>query len=340
MRKIFGLGVATICAITLSSCNDGHDYLAMIEDLQKQIEELESDQSYISIEELENEVTDLYEYVHTSVIGIHAGNSTGSGVIHRVEGTTYYAITNNHVIEDAILGNIEVLIHTGEYIDGTVVGTDPYNDIAVVKFSYEEELHVTEIAQKSSINIGNFAVAIGSPLGFSYYNSLTFGVVSGYRTFDAYDDGINNDVNYIQHDASINPGNSGGPLFNLKGELIGINVLKNTWIDEEHSVGVEGMGFAIELADVLYSVYAIEKKAGIITKTYGIIVDDTTTPVPGVKVTTDTLGNFQVGDIITEVNGMSVYTPDDFSYYLYMNKDLPTVDFKVYRSGGYTTVTV
>ncbi len=345
MRKIFGVGLAAAATLTLASCKDDSDYLAMIQDLQERIEDLENDQVVIDTWELQNTVTNVYEEVESSVIGIVAGSSSGSGVIHRQEGNTYYAITNHHVIESVIGsgGNIKVQVSTeddGDYVNGTVIGYDQYNDVAVVQFNYTSaSLHVTEIADKESISVGNFALAIGSPLGLDYYNSLTFGVVSGYRTFDAYDDGVSNQVDYIQHDAAINPGNSGGPLFNLNGELIGINVLKNSSIpSDDGSIAVEGMGFAIDLADVLYSVYNIEKDAGLITKSYGVVVTGTTSPVLGVKVTESTLGNFDVNDVITQVEGNYVYDLDDFVYYLYINKNLETLSFKVYRDSAFTDI--
>ncbi len=345
MKKIFGLGLAAASALTLASCNDDTDYLAMIKDLQDKVSDLENESTYIDVQALENQITKVYEDVHTSVIGIYApngstsGGSTGSGVVYNVIGDTYYAITNNHVIEDAPHGNVEVLLDTEDArIDATVVGYDEYNDIAVVKFTYNGELNVVEIAEKSTVSIGNFAIAIGSPLGFDYYNTLTFGVVSGYREFDGYDDGLKHTVKYIQHDAAINPGNSGGPLFNLNGELIGINTLKNSSTGGEDPISVEGMGFSIELADALYSVYRIEQKAGLITKSYGVEVIDTTEPVLGVKVNAVTTSNFQVGDIITEANGKYIYNVDDFVYYLYMNKNDASIEFEVYRSGEYITV--
>ncbi len=347
MRKIFGFGLAAASALTLTSCGNDPDYLAMIKDLQEQIDGLENESTYVSIEELENQVTDLYKDVHTSVIGVRStsteGSSTGSGVIYNLEGNTYYAITNNHVIEDAPRGNVDIRINT-EYkteveVPGVVVGTDPLNDIAVVKFTYDGNLHVSEFAEKSTVSQGNFAVAIGSPLGFGYYNSLTLGVVSSFRIFDAYDDGVDHGVKYIQHDAAINPGNSGGPLFNLSGQIIGINTLKNSSTGGDDSVSVEGMGFAIELADVLYSVYRIERDAGLITKEYGVQVVTTTSPVMGALVEDDTNGKFQIGDVITEANGMSIHNVDDFVYYIYVYKDDATIDFKVYRDNSYIIVT-
>ncbi len=344
MKKIFGLGLAVASALTLASCGDNTDYLAMIKDLQEKVSDLENESTYVDVQALQNQVIEVYDDVHTSVIGIYApdadskGGSTGSGVIYDVIGDTYYAITNNHVIEDAPNGNIEVKIDTQkDFIDGTVVGVDAGNDIAVVKFTYSGELSVAEIAEKSAVSVGNFAIAIGSPLGFANYNTLTFGVVSGYRELDE-NDGLIQSVKFIQHDASINPGNSGGPLFNLDGQIIGINTIKYTSTGGDEPISVEGMGFAVELADVLYSVYRIEQKAGLITKSYGVELVDTTTPVLGAKVNAITTSSFQVGDIITEANGKYIYNVDDFVYYLYMNKDDSTIDFRVYRSGEYFTV--
>ncbi len=353
MRKVFGIGLAAVTALTLASCGDDNDYIAMIQDLQERINDLETETTYVDVTALENQVTDLYETVESAVIGVevsvtvqqgpqtYTSTSTGSGVIYKQDGDTYYAITNHHVIEGLEVGDsLEVQLSTEDNtVSAVLVGYDEYNDIAIIEFDYtSSELYVVEFADKETVSVGNFVVAIGSPLGFDYYNTLTLGVVSAFRNFDAYSDGVENYVDYIQHDASINSGNSGGPLFNLSGELIGINVLKITATSD--GTAVEGMEFAIELADVLYSVYNIEVESGLLTDSYGFDGSAVSSEsFDGVQLTTTTSSSFSSGDVIYQVNGYDVSDMDDLLYYLYKYKDSSSIEFSVYTDGSFKLVT-
>lgn len=168
---------------------------------------------------------------------------TGSGVIfHSAElpngYTKYFAITNYHVIED--YKYLKVYLGKNNYgdiyvaADYTNIGSEA-DDIAIITFSYKKELGIAKLGLDDNIVKGEFVVAIGCPLGLSLFNTVTTGVVS------------NIDDDQVQHDAAINPGNSGGGLFNLKGDLIGINSSKYT---STGTTSVEGIGFAIGLSVV------------------------------------------------------------------------------------------
>lgn len=180
-----------------------------------------------------------------SVVGVRNKNangiiqSVGSGVIYKQVGNKYYVLTNNHVVEDGV--NYTVVFENGEEIGAVLRGVDELIDVAVLYFFSDETYEIAEFGDSDALQKGEFVVAVGHPSGFNYFGSMTLGIVSGLkRYFDIDNDGVNDMfVGYIQHDAAINSGNSGGALFNLNGELIGVNVIKIT------ALNVEGMGFAI-----------------------------------------------------------------------------------------------
>jgi serine protease Do len=138
--------------------------------------------------------------------------SLGSGVIIHPDG---YIVTNDHVVEAT--ETIQVRLSTGKQYRAEVIGADPKTDLALIKIRADAPLPVVPIGDSDRLEVGEWVLAIGNPFGFDH--SVTAGIVSGKgRVLGAgpYDD-------YIQTDAAINPGNSGGPLFNLRGEVIGIN---------------------------------------------------------------------------------------------------------------------
>jgi S1-C subfamily serine protease len=139
-------------------------------------------------------------------------HGAGSGVIIRDDG---YVLTNNHVVQNA--DDIKVTLSDGRSFKGKVIGKDKYTDVALVKIP-ANGLRAAKIGVSKNLRPGDWAIAIGSPLGFS--QSVTLGIVSALgRSLND----INAGVELIQTDAAINPGNSGGPLLNIKGEVIGIN---------------------------------------------------------------------------------------------------------------------
>ncbi len=155
--------------------------------------------------------------------------SLGSGVITSADG---YIITNNHVIEEADEINVRFANH--EEYEAKIIGRDPKTDIALIKIEPKEDLPYVALGDSDSLRVGDWVVAIGNPFGFE--QTVTAGIVSGkgrHLGSGAYE-------NFIQTDASINPGNSGGPLFNLQGEMVGINTAIYS-----RSGGNIGIGFAI-----------------------------------------------------------------------------------------------
>lgn len=162
-------------------------------------------------------------------------NSLGSGFVIDPSG---FVVTNNHVIEDA--DDIEVVFPDGSKLKATLVGTDPKTDLSVLKVEPKTPLKSVRFGDSRQMRIGDWVMAIGNPFGLG--GSLTVGIISARgRNINAgpYD-------NFIQTDAAINKGNSGGPLFNMKGEVIGINTAIIS-----PSGGSIGIGFAVptELAE-------------------------------------------------------------------------------------------
>ena len=156
-------------------------------------------------------------------------SSLGSGFIIKDNGTV---ITNNHVIAGA--DDILVRVNSKEY-KAKVVGADPYMDIAVLKMETKDKFSTVGFGNSDKARVGDWVVAIGNPFGLG--GTVTSGIVSARNR----DIGMTRYDDFIQTDASINQGNSGGPLFNLKGEVVGIN----TAIIAPGQSGSIGIGFAI-----------------------------------------------------------------------------------------------
>ena len=156
-------------------------------------------------------------------------SSEGSGVIYKKDGNTAYIVTNTHVIAGA--QQIDIQLSSGEKVEGELVGSDTYSDIAVIKIDATKVTTVAEFADSDTINVGEIAIAIGSPLGTVYANTVTQGIVSSLsRTVTSQsEDGQIISTNAIQTDTAINPGNSGGPLINIQGQVIGITSSKITF---------------------------------------------------------------------------------------------------------------
>lgn len=162
---------------------------------------------------------------------------TGSGFIFDEKGLV---LTNAHVVEDA--DEVTVVLKDGQQFPGTVEGADPLTDIAVIKIEAKESLPALELGDSDTLQPGDWAIAIGNPLGLN--NTVTMGIISATDRSSSQLGAPDQRVNFIQTDAAINPGNSGGPLLNLKGEVIGINtaIIRES---QESGVTAQGLGFAI-----------------------------------------------------------------------------------------------
>ena len=184
----------------------------------------------------------------------------GSGFIVSADG---YVVTNNHVVEDA--RNILVRLPDRQEYDATLVGTDPRSDLAVLKID-AQDLPVLALADEAEVKVGQWVLAIGSPFGLDF--SVTAGIVSALGRSLPTETG-DNYVPFIQTDVAINPGNSGGPLFNLEGEVIGVNSQIFT-----RSGGSIGLSFAIPSA-VVSNVVAQIQKNGVVERGWlGVSIQD------------------------------------------------------------------
>ncbi|MEE9275532.1 MAG: trypsin-like peptidase domain-containing protein, partial [bacterium] len=161
------------------------------------------------------------------------GRSLGSGVIIRADG---YILTNDHVVSGA--SEIRVHLAGNKIYPARIIGSDPTNDLAVIKIDADEALPHLPMGRSEDLMIGETVIAIGNPFGLQH--TVTTGVVSALgRSLGKREKGHRNPADFIQTDASINPGNSGGPLLNIYGELIGVN----TAIFSK----AQGIGFAIPI---------------------------------------------------------------------------------------------
>jgi len=186
--------------------------------------------------------------------------SLGSGVIVTSDG---YILTNNHVVEDA--DEIHVTLSTFEEYEAKIIGRDAKSDLALIKIEPKDKLPAVTFGNSDDLRVGDWVLAIGNPFGLQ--QTVTAGIVS------AKGRSINNESygNFIQTDASINPGNSGGPLFNLNGEMVGVNTAIYS-----RSGGNIGIGFAIPV-NMAENVFAQLKDKGKVARGWlGVMIQQVT----------------------------------------------------------------
>ena len=193
--------------------------------------------SIISEKTIENNYHFFFDSFDNDSPNRKKSQSLGSGVI--IDPENGYIVTNNHVIENA--KTIKVILLDKREIDAKIIATDPPSDIAIIKVE-TIELNSVKMGNSEELQVGEWVVAIGSPFGLHLNHTVTAGIISAIGRNDVIS--RNNFENFIQHDAAINPGNSGGGLFNLNGELIGINTAIAT---DGFSRGNAGVGFAIPI---------------------------------------------------------------------------------------------
>lgn len=282
----------------------------------------------------------------------------GSGVIYKKEGGSAYVVTNNHVIDGS--ENIEIMLSDGTKIVGKLVGSDTYSDLAVVKISDKKVSTVAEFANSDKLNVGEIAIAMGSPLGTEYANSVTQGIVSSLsRTVTLKnDDGETISTNAIQTDAAINPGNSGGALINIEGQVIGINSSK---ISSTSTAGeaVEGMGFAIPSNDVLKIINQLEKNGQVTRPALGITManlsDLSTSTISELDIPESVTGGIVVAsvqdnmpasgklkryDVITKIDDKEVTSTSHLQSILYGHEIGDTIKVTYYRGKDKQTTTI
>lgn len=184
----------------------------------------------------------------------------GSGVIVSKDG---YILTNNHVVDDA--DTINIRLFDGRTLPAKVIGTDPKTDIAVLKVD-AKDLPVIKLGDSDKLQVGEWVLAIGSPLSPNLEHTVTSGIVSAKGRSNV---GLAEYEDFIQTDAAINPGNSGGALINLDGELIGINTAIAT-----RTGGFQGIGFAVPVNMAKSVMESIIKYGKVVRGWLGVYIQD------------------------------------------------------------------
>ena len=257
--------------------------------------------------------------------------SLGSGFIISSDG---YVLTNNHVVADA--DEIIVRLSDRSELQAKLVGTDPRTDVALLKVE-GKNLPTVKLGDSEKLKVGEWVLAIGSPFGFDH--SVTKGIVSAKgRTLpnDTY-------VPFIQTDVAINPGNSGGPLFNMKGEVVGINSQIFT-----RSGGFMGLSFAIPI-DVALDVSNQLKKNGKVSRGWlGVVIQEVNKDLaesfgldkPAGALVAQVLedgpaakGGLQVGDVILSMNGQPIIMSADLPHLVGSLKDGDKARLEIIRNG-------
>ena len=201
----------------------------------------------------------------TNIFGQAAtGTSRGSGFVLTKDG---YVVTNHHVVDKAIA--VTVTMHDGTEYEAKIVGSDATNDVAVLKITETVQLQAVKIGSSDDLLVGEQVVAIGNALG-ELTSTLTVGYVSA-KGRDINTEGKT--INMIQTDAAINSGNSGGPLFNSRGEVVGITTAKYSG-NSSSGASIEGIGFAIPIDDVMPLVNDLVDYGYINSAYLGVMISD------------------------------------------------------------------
>ena len=282
--------------------------------------------------------------------------SEGSGVIYKKEGDTAYIVTNTHVINGA--KKVDIRLADGTKVPGDIVGSDTYSDIAVVKITADKVTTVAEFGDSNQLTVGETAIAIGSPLGSEYANTVTQGIVSSLNRNVSLksEDGQAISTNAIQTDTAINPGNSGGPLINIQGQVIGITSSK---IASNGGTSVEGLGFAIPSNDVINIIKQLEKDGKVTRPALGIhmvnlsnlnTTDLQKLKLPGnvtsgvavrsVQKNMPANGHLQQYDVITKIDDKAISSTTELQSALYSHSIGDEMTVTYYRNGKEETTKI
>lgn len=266
----------------------------------------------------------------------------GSGVIFKEDEQKVYMITNAHVVEGA--SNLVVTFLGNYKAPATIVGMDTITDIAVVAVLKKDipaeaksGIRIANLGDSDLLNVGDLAVAIGTPIDEAYNNTVTVGVIS------ALDREINlpdKTLKLIQTDAAINPGNSGGALVGPTGEIVGINTIK--LVENQ----IEGMGFAIPINDVKPIVQELMTEGRIARPSLGIVGESMTESIGFYEIpvgilirevipgSSADLAGLQAGDIILEFDRQKITTMEELKQMLRKKKIGDVIPIKIIRGSS------
>lgn len=282
--------------------------------------------------------------------------SEGSGVIYKKDDKDAYLVTNTHVINGA--SKVDIRLADGTKVPGEIVGSDTFSDIAVVKISSEKVTTVAEFGDSSQLSVGETAIAIGSPLGSEYANTVTQGIISSLNRNVSLksEDGQAISTKAIQTDTAINPGNSGGPLVNIQGQVIGITSSK---IASNGGTSVEGLGFAIPSNDAQNIIKQLESNGKVTRPALGIQMVNLSNVgasdlrklnipsgltsgvvVRSVQNNMPANGHLQKYDVITKVDDKEIASSTDLQHALYNHAIGDTIKVTYYRNGKEETTSI
>jgi len=266
-------------------------------------------------------------------------HALGTGFILSADG---YVITNNHVVEGA--DEVIVKMSDGTEHEAKIIGTDPKLDVALIKFKANKRLKAVRLGDSDKLRVGDWVVAIGNPFGLE--KTVTAGIVSAKgRVIGSgpYDD-------FIQTDAAINPGNSGGPLFNTRGEVIGINTAIYS-----RSGGNNGIGFAIPINLARSVIDELREKGHVTRARLGVHITDVSKEMmqalglkdrEGAMVPQVVAGSaadkagILPGDVIVSIDGEPVHKAHDLPLRVARHAPGDRVKIGVIRNGKHKTITV
>ncbi|BFH18084.1 trypsin-like peptidase domain-containing protein [Paenibacillus melissococcoides] len=289
--------------------------------------------------------------------GVAQDMNLGSGVIFKKDGGKAYVLTNEHVVQGA--DELEVVLDNGQRKNAELVGKDRVMDVAVLRIDAAGVTAVAEIGDSRTIRRGETVIALGNPLGFG--GSLTAGIV-GYTNrlipVSLNQDGVYDwEQTVIQTDAAINEGNSGGALVNLDGQVIGINTMKIA------TTGVEGLGFAIPINEVMETVDRIMEDGKVVRPYLGVYTLDVNNPYAPITeeqrddirlpkdvregvIVLESSGpakraGLKLNDVIVRFDKQEIGSTLELRKYLYEKKHIgDSMDVHFYRDGVLMTVKV
>lgn len=283
----------------------------------------------------------------------------GSGVIYRKDNGKAYIVTNNHVVAGA--SAVSIMLHSGKKADAKIIGTDTYSDLAVLEISDKDVTTIAEFGNSNNVKVGETVLAIGSPLGSTFANSVSQGIISAKDRMitNQTSDGAIINSKAIQTDAAINPGNSGGALINTAGQVIGINSSKIA--QAASGVSAEGMGFAIPSNEVVNIINQLEQGKSVARPMLGIkmvnlnvlktedkksvlkLDDKITNGVVVASVEKDTpaaAAGLKQYDVITKIDGKDISSTTELQSILYSKNIGDKIELTYYRDGKEAKTTV
>lgn len=303
-----------------------------------------------SVEKVVNAVVMVKNFQNDKLAG------SGSGFIYKIEGDSAYVMTNHHVVNGG--KKFVIVTSADEEIEGKVLGSDEYLDLAVIKIAKKDYMNNALAGDNSKVKLGDTVFTIGAPVGYEFRGTVTNGIISGLNRLVEVSTKNNNSEDWVmevlQTNAAVNPGNSGGPLFNSNGEVIGVISMKLV----ENSV--EGMGFAIPMDYALSHIKTLEEGKKIERPLLGITMLNVTDSwqlwqqritLPkdveeGVVVVeiSENSGAFksglEKGDVITGLNGSNVKNAAYLKYLLYKYNPGDKVKITYNRNGKIATTEI